>query len=143
MEKLEDVIFYVIEKSIRSYRQYAQKRLKEAGFLITIDQWLVMKTIIENPGIKQNEISEKVFKDNASVARMIDLLVKGKYLIRKNHPDDRRRTTLNLTEKGVKTIKEVRKIVLQNRTLALKKIPVADIKNLKKSLDQIIDNCTV
>src|SRR5690606_41879789 len=76
MENIESVVFYTIDKSIKAYRQYAQKQLKEAGFQVTIDQWLVLKNIQELPQISQQELSRRVFKDNASVTRIIDLLVK-------------------------------------------------------------------
>ena len=86
--KLENVIFYTIDKSIRSYRVFAQKRLREHGYSITIDQWLILKVLMENPGIMQQEVAEMVFKDNASITRIIDLLVKSNYLKRTVNPKD-------------------------------------------------------
>ena len=76
METLNDILFYNLEKSIKMYRKYAQKQLTKAGFEITIDQWLVLKTIQENKNISQNQIAEMVFKDFASITRIIELLVK-------------------------------------------------------------------
>ena len=87
MEKLNDVIFYTIEKAIKSYRQYAQKQIKKAGFDITIDQWLVMKCLIDNPDIQLQDLAKSVFKDNASVTRIIDLLIRKNYLKRQSHDD--------------------------------------------------------
>ena len=98
MEKLDSIIFYNIDKAIRAYRNYAQRQLKINGFTITIDQWLIIKSILENPGITQNEIGNLVFKDNASVTRIIDLLVKSEYIIRTVHSKDRRKTNLEITE---------------------------------------------
>jgi MarR family transcriptional regulator, transcriptional regulator for hemolysin len=141
MEQLSDIIFYTVDKSIRTYRQYAQRQLKNAGYSITIDQWLVIKTILENPDIKQQDLGEKIFKDNASVTRIIELLVKAKYLKRKNNTDDRRRSGLEVTEKGKETISEVQKIVLQNRAVALKGINKQDIEIAKSVLQKIIRNC--
>jgi MarR family transcriptional regulator for hemolysin len=37
-EQLKEVIFYSLEKTIKTYGQFAQKRLREAGYDITIDQ---------------------------------------------------------------------------------------------------------
>lgn len=141
MEKLENIIFYTIDKSIRTYRQYAQRQLKNAGYSITIDQWLVIKTIMENPDIKQQELGEKIFKDNASVTRIIELLVKAKYLKRKNNNEDRRRFGLEVTEKGKETINGVYTIVLKNRVTALKGISKTELEITKKVLDRITGNC--
>ena len=71
MEKLENIVFYSMDRAIRSYRQYAQQQLKKNDFAITIDQWLVIKCLIENPDVTQVELSERVFKDNASVTRIL------------------------------------------------------------------------
>jgi MarR family transcriptional regulator for hemolysin len=141
MEQLSNVIFYTIDKSIRSYRQYAQRQLKNAGFSITIDQWLVIKTLLENPEIKQQELGEMVFKDNASVTRIIELLVKAKYLKRKNNVEDRRRTNLEVTEKGKQIIVEVHQVVLKNRAVALKGVDKKELEIAKSVLLKITANC--
>jgi MarR family transcriptional regulator for hemolysin len=143
MEQLEENIFYLLDKSIRVYRQYAQRRLKKKGFKITIDQWLIIRSILENPDIKQNELGEKVFKDNASVTRIIDLLVKGKYLKRETHNDDKRRTSLKVTPAGKKVIKDVQALVMENRANALKGISKNNIKNMKEQLRAIIKNSMI
>ena len=141
MEQLNSVIFYTIDKAIRTYRQYAQRQLKNAGYAITIDQWLVIKNILENPEITQQELGEKVFKDNASVTRIVELLVKAKYLKRKNSVGDRRRTNLEVTDKGIKIISDVQKVVLKNRAVALDKINKQDLEVAKSVLHRITENC--
>ena len=62
MEKLNDVIFYHLDKAIKTYRQFAQHQLTKSGFSLTIDQWLVLKKLHEQPNIKQHEIAETVFE---------------------------------------------------------------------------------
>lgn len=141
MEKLNSIIFYNIDKAIRAYRNYAQRQLKAHGYTITIDQWLIIKAILENPGITQNEIGDLVFKDNASVTRMIDLMVKSEYIIRKVHPEDRRKTNLEVTDSGVKVIKEVQNIVEKNRKTALKGVSNNELEVMYSALLKISENC--
>lgn len=141
VEKLENIIFYTIDKSIRTYRTFAQKRLRENGFKITIDQWLILKVMTENPGISQQEIAERVFKDNASVTRMIELLVKSDYLERKVHPQDRRKSNLKITKEGKKVIDDVQNLVLENRKIALNGVSQKELETLQKALTLIINNC--
>lgn len=138
--KIENVIFYTIDKSIRSYRVFAQKRLREHGYSITIDQWLILKVLMENPGIMQQEVAELVFKDNASITRIIDLLVKSNYLKRTVNPKDKRKSNLKVTRAGEKTMMEVEKIVLENREIALKGISAEDMEVANRVLNQIIEN---
>ena len=141
MEKLNNIIFYNIDHSIRLYRMYAQKKLREHGFKITIDQWLVIKCILENPTITQHELSELVFKDNASVTRIIDLLIKANYLEKEINPGDRRKFILQVTKSGEEIIKNVQEIVLQNRNKALKGIDAKELEIADAVLRKIITNC--
>lgn len=141
MEKLNSIIFYNIDKAIRSYRNYAQRQLKANGFTITIDQWLIIKAVLENPGITQNEIGDLVFKDNASVTRIIDLMVKSAYVIRTTHAEDRRKTNLEVTESGIKIIKDVQKIVESNRKKALDTVTKEELETMNNALLKISENC--
>lgn len=141
MEKLDSIIFYTIDQSIRTYRNYAQKRLKEFGFKITIDQWLIIKAIMENPGIKQQELAEKVFKDSASITRIIELLVKSKYLERKINSEDRRKFNLKITKEGKKILEDVQLLVLENRRNALDGISEKELKTVHSVLSKITENC--
>jgi DNA-binding MarR family transcriptional regulator len=120
---------------------YAQKKLREHGFKITIDQWLIIKCILENPTITQHELSELVFKDNASVTRIIDLLIKAGYLEKETHPEDRRKLVLHVSKSGQEIIKNVQKIVLQNRSKALNGINQNELEIVDKALRKIITNC--
>lgn len=142
MEKLEDIIFYSIDRAIRTYRQYAQQQLKKNGFSITVDQWLVIKCLIENPKVTQAELSLRVFKDAASVTRILELLVKAKYVSRKVSKTDRRRSELRVTELGIQTIEAVDRIVLVNRAHALAGIPIGEIAAARNVMEAITRNCT-
>lgn len=141
MEKLDSIIFYNIDKAIRAYRNYAQRQLKANGFNITIDQWLIIKAILENPGITQNEIGDLVFKDNASVTRIIDLMVKSGYIIRNPHTEDRRKTNLEVTDSGKKIIKDVQNLIENNRKIALKGVSKNELETMNSALLTISENC--
>jgi len=143
IEALDQVIFYKLERATKAYRQFAQRELRQAGFSITIDQWLTIKNISENPGIKQNDLAERVFKDNASITRIIDILVKAGNLDRNIHKDDRRRAALTVTPKGLEIIKEVEEIVKRNRQKALLGISEEELSSLANTVHTITGNCRV
>lgn len=140
MEKLSDIIFYSIEKSIKTYRQFAQKNIAKAGIEITIDQWLVLKTIEEDNSIAQKDIAIKTFKDVASITRIIELLVQKGYLSRKLKSEDRRRSELTLTTEGDTIIKKMQPYIQINRAQAVKDITDEEIANLHSTLSKIISN---
>lgn len=141
MEKPGQTVFYIIEKAIKSYRQFAQKNITEKGFAITIDQGLILSLIQDNPGITQQQIAVQAFKDHASVTRIIENLVTRKLLTRDFHPDDRRRFSLSLTTLGSETLQQMKPVVAANRKKALKGISVQEMETLRNILDQITENC--
>ncbi len=140
MENLNDIVFYTIDKSIKSYRQFAQKRLKEAGFTITIDQWLVLKAIEQDSTAPQQQIATAVFKDVASITRIIELLVQNGYLSREFHSGDRRRFKIMLTDTGKDVIEKMQPHILANRNKALEGISQSEIQKLQDILSKITAN---
>jgi MarR family transcriptional regulator, transcriptional regulator for hemolysin len=141
MEKLDEVIFYTLEKSMKTYRQFAQQQIIKAGYDITIDQWLILKTIQDHSEYSQQQIAEKVFKDFASITRIIELLVKKGLVNRQFHTDDRRRFELSITKSGNEIINNVFPIVKQYRKQALKSFSKNDIEELRNHLINLINNC--
>ena len=141
MEKLDSVLFYYIEKAIKTYRQFAQRELKNAGLNITVDQWLTLNCLNDNPDISQKELAETVFKDTASITRIIELLVKAKYLKRTIHKEDRRKSNLIITELGHETIQAASIVVNKYRNAALKGIGIAKEDHVKMVMKTIINNC--
>jgi MarR family transcriptional regulator, transcriptional regulator for hemolysin len=143
MERLNDIIFYHLDKAIKTYRQFAQSELKQAKIAITIDQWMVLKAISENPDISQRQIAASVFKDEASVTRIIDLLVKKDLLARSFHGVDRRKIALTLNKNSITLLKKIHSIAVKNRARALDKIKIADIEITKRVLVSIAANCNM
>lgn len=141
MEKLDEVLFYTLEKSIKVYRKFAQSQILKHGFEITIDQWLVLKTLQENKSLSQNQIAELVFKDIASLTRIIELLVQKQYINRTINASDRRKFDLEITEKGTQIIQDIYPIVMENRKQALTDFALNDIHDLKMQLEKLINNC--
>jgi MarR family transcriptional regulator for hemolysin len=141
MEKLSQVIFYSIDRAIKSYRQMAQKNINKHNLDITIDQWLLLTTLRNNPDLTQQHIAEAIFKDYASITRMIEILVKKEIIQRHSRADDRRRSSLEITAKGLQILSDIEPVIKSNRKKALDGIADPEIEKLKSALDRIADNC--
>ena len=85
-----ETVFYSIERAIKEYRKFAQKKLSEQLEGLTIDQGMVLLFLDRHPNISQKEMASLIFRDNASLTRMINLMVEKGYLRRSVNPDDRR-----------------------------------------------------
>ena len=141
--RLQDVLFYSLDSASKAYRRFAQARLSAAGVDITIDQWLVLKTIHESPDITLQQVGVAVFKDFASVTRIVQLLERKGLIRRKPHPIDGRRSELGLTSSGESIIRTVEPIARVNRKKALEGIDAEQIELLRALLRKISENCDV
>lgn len=141
MEKLNNTLLYTLDKCFRTYNQFSQRNVIKAGYDLTIDQWLILKSLSEESDLTQSDIGRVLFKDAASITRMVFLLEKKGYITRKANPADRRKTVLKLTEMGLKTTIEVNEVALKNRAKALKGISPEKINEMKTLLHQIMENC--
>lgn len=138
-QKLEDVLYYLIEKTNKVIRRYSQERFVEAGFDITVDQWLVLKKINDTERITQIELAEALFKDRASITRILGLL-QDKKLVNKTEGADKRSNELSLTSAGKKFMEQAVTIVKSTRKKGIEMFDEKEIAQLQSSLQKIINN---
>lgn len=138
---LSSIIFYSLDKAIRSYRRMAQATIDRAGLDITVDQWLVLRVLLEYDDLTQHDIAERVFKDQASVARILALLTRRGLVSAVPLPHDGRRSQLRVTEAGHRILDAVQPIILQNRALALQGVSEEELVLLRPVLERIALNC--
>jgi DNA-binding MarR family transcriptional regulator len=131
---------FILDRTARRVKQYAQKRFKELGFNITVDQWLILKNLYEAKGMKQNELAELVFKDNPTLTRIIDLLCNKGLTVRTTHPDDRRSFIVSLTREGQKKVEQLKPKMKEVRTKAWEGLSEKDFIQFKKILNTIYQN---
>jgi len=137
-----ETIFHVVESTIKEYRKFAQKNISEKIKDITIDQGLVLLFLNDHPDLTQKEIAELVFKDNASMTRMINTMVQKKHLKRSMNKEDRRRYKIEITKKGKQVLETLPPIIHHNRNASLKGITKNELKQLEIILGKIKTNCT-
>ena len=94
-----------------------------------------------NPQITQKELAEAIFKDTASITRIIDLLVTAKYIKRNINKEDKRKSNLSITILGLEIIDKASPIVNNYRNQALKGIGIAKEDHVKMVMKTIIKNC--
>lgn len=136
-------VLYSIEKAIKEYRKVSQKNITKIVKDISVDQCLVLIILDKDPKISQNALANLIFKDNASITRMVELMVKKDFLNRTIHHEDRRKFNLEITEKGKKTLELINPIVQINRETALNGLSLEEINFLDKTLNKIITNCKI
>jgi len=136
-----ETIFHVIESTIKGYRRFAQKNISDKIKGMTIDQGMLLIFLSEYPELTQKEIGELVFKDNASMTRMINTMVQKGYLNRSMNNKDRRRYKIEITAKGKEILETLPPIIQYNRNSTLKGVTNNELEQLKTILNKIKNNC--
>ncbi len=131
---------FLLDRTARKVKQYAQQQFKSGDFDVTVDQWLVMKNLSENGPSSQTELAGLVFKDHPTLTRIIDLLSKKGYVERVPHPQDRRSFQLHLTEAGVSKVTALRPQILEIREKAWENLNQSDFDEFKRILNTIYQN---
>lgn len=134
-------IFHAIESTIKEYRKFSQRNISDQISDITIDQGMVLLFLDGYPNLTQKEIAELVFKDNASMTRMINTMVQKKYLKRSMNNEDRRRYKLEITLLGKNVLDNLPSIIQNNRNTSLEGITKNELTQLRTILNKIKSNC--
>jgi DNA-binding MarR family transcriptional regulator len=131
---------YMVGKTNWYLKTHINKLLKEGGFTITSEQWLVLKVISFNPGLSQTEIAEKCMKDKTNITRILDLLEKKTYLVRKKDSMDRRMYRIHITDQGEELINAVIPITQKTDEICKEVLNDDELKKLSGLLDRICNN---
>ena len=133
-------VLYSIEETIKAYRKLCQKNISSIAPEITVDQALILLIIKEND-FTQTEISDLIFKDYASMTRIIKLMVGKKYLIKTINTADKRKAKLSITKLGKELIEKLNPCIKMNRETALFNISEEEQNQLFTILNKITQNC--
>lgn len=132
--------FFKIDTTIKKIRNYMQRGLTDADIDLTVDQWVVIDHLSQNSGISQIELGNITFKDPPTMTRILDLLVKKELVTRLSSSSDRRKFTINLTEKGKEVHKKANEIITEVRKQAWNNLNENDYDTLVKIMDTIYSN---
>lgn len=132
----------LLDKTAKRVKQYAQASFSQHNFDVTVDQWIVLKNLYENPELTNKEMAELCCKDQPTLTRIIDLLIKKTLVDRIPHGTDRRALKLQLTKNGEHKIREIAPKVAEFRMQAWQNLTEEDFHNFTRILNKIYDNLT-
>ena len=133
-------VLYSIEETIKAYRKLSQCNITQVIPDITVDQALIL-LMLENNNKTQTEIADLVFKDYASMTRIVKLMITKDYLIKTIDSKDKRKAKLEITNNGKEIIKKLTPVIQKNRQTALNNISNKELEQLYETLKKITENC--
>ncbi len=131
---------FLLDRTSRRVKQYAQKKFKDLDFGITVDQWILLKKLNEHQDLYQSELAKMTFKDTPTLTRIIDLLCEKELVQRHNDEEDRRKFKIRLTLLGKEKVKELSPKVAVIRKKAWANLEKKDFDHFKYVLNTIYEN---
>lgn len=134
---------FLLEKTNRRIKQYAQKKFNEFDFGVTVDQWIVLKQLYPSSDKSQSELAEATFKGTPTLTRIVDLLCAKELTERITDGTDRRKSQVVLTPRGRAKVEEMLPKVSQIRKAAWKNLNEDDFQHFRHILSTIYQNLQV
>ncbi len=136
-DDLSQVVLFMLDQTNKLAKQYSQKELDKRGADITVDQWVLLKLIEQDPGLSQRDLAEKSIKDPASITRMLDLLEKKRLIQRESIKGNRRQYSISVSHDGQEFIEKYMKMVQKHRAKSLEGFSKKEVNKLKEMLLKI------
>lgn len=134
---------FLLDCTARRVKQYAQTQFNIGDFGITVDQWTILKNLNTLSNLTQKELAEQCGKDQPTLTRIVDLLVKKGYVERSMHHQDRRSFIVHLSPSGKEKVKQLEPQIREIRMRAWENLEETDFEHLKRILNTIYNNLEI
>lgn len=130
----------VLNMTFRMISNRINSKFKASGYSVTPEQYVILTYLYRHDELQQNQLSKLTAKDEPSISRIINNMIKNGIVKRQQHPNDKRTNLICLTEKAKMMREDLYKESLLVLQEALKGISDDNIKTLYYMLNQIIGN---
>lgn len=137
---LSQSLGYLLARSSRKLSTFANQRLAEAGFDISIEQWAVIHHLGLSDGLNQADLADLLDKDKTSVARLLAKMERNNLLLRIQDRNDRRNKQVYLTHQGKEHYAQVPKVLFSILDEVQEGVLAADLERTKAVLVQVFEN---
>lgn len=108
-------------------------------FGLTIPEWRVIVVLGRYPGLSAVEVAERTLMDKVAVSRAVTRLIRNGRVDREFADADRRRSILNLSEKGREVLDEISPLALDIEATLLEGLSNDEIATLNSLMDRLLD----
>ena len=135
----ENNIGYIINRTAKAFVGALDSQLREKVG-VTASQWKVLAVLVNQDGLTQKEIADRLGVDGATLIPIIDKMEKDKLVVRKVDPADRRNNRIYRTERADALWDKMMQCVSSIKEISLKGIPDQNVKVMKDVLENIWQN---
>ncbi|MDJ0909922.1 MAG: MarR family transcriptional regulator [Woeseiaceae bacterium] len=114
-------------------------RAYDKAWGLSIPEWRVIAILGRHPGLSAVEVAEQTFLDKVAVSRAVTKLIKAGRIDRQFADADRRRSILNLSEKGREVHDGVAALALKFESELLEGIEPEEVERFDAVMDKLLD----
>lgn len=104
---------------------------------LTIPQFRTLLFVNRNKNASLFEVANNMGLTPPSASRLVDVLISRGFMTREEHPTDRRRVKLAVTDRGLVVLENCRKGTLSNLTGKLSVLPLEDRQTIVKAMQTL------
>lgn len=108
-------------------------------FGLTIPEWRVIVILGRFPGLSAVEVAERTLMDKVAVSRAVTKLLKNGRIEREFADADRRRSILNLSDKGKQVLDEIAPLALEMESTLLEGLSQEEVAVLDSIIDRLLE----
>jgi DNA-binding MarR family transcriptional regulator len=108
-------------------------------FGLTIPEWRVIVILGRFPGLSAVEVAERTLMDKVAVSRAVSKLIKNGRIDREFADIDRRRSILNLSDKGRQLLEEISPLAMQIEETLVDGLSDSDVAILNQVIDRLLE----
>ena len=122
-----------------SLNQAFRRRIAHLG--VTPDQFTVMRTLLENEGATQRQLTQLMSSDPNTVASLLERMERAGLVQRQAHEKDRRAHSLRLKALGKRKYETARAIALTMQAEVLRVLPEENREPFLQQLETVAQAC--
>ena len=137
---LEQNIWFLLYRTGLRMKLELQRLFQDAGYPITTNHWAVLHVIYEQGDLSQIELARALHKNKANVTRILDVIEKQGFIVRKIDISDRRKYLISLTGEAKAAMEKLVPIAASFKKKCLEGQTDMDLKRMVATLDLIFGN---
>lgn len=136
------IIGFYLGRTTRTMQNVLRKAFADAGYNHTPEQWHILNQLAFIDVISQQELSDALMKEKATITRLITCMEKKGLLVRMQSKEDKRSNLVVITEEGRKIQKALFEIIISVQNRSVSNFSEAEKNELIRLLDKIVGNLT-
>lgn len=121
-------------------RRHLAEAFSQAGHPVSAEEWAVLVYLWGEDGKGPADIADHTIRDRTTVTRLLDGMERKGFVLRRPHPDDRRRSQVCLTDAGQGLQDQLVPIAQAHMAVAFCGVPQEELEMATRVLRRMTEN---